>query len=101
MAFADILVEESEATLIIVDKNEAQEGIGILPILCYTAPAASFYGSPRELSNGKIDNDGVNEVFLVFRRFQKYNIILRPSWSSFCRVDVCNFPNVNTWAIVL
>ena len=104
MAFADILVEESEATLIIVDKNEAPGGHWnfAYPFVTLHQPAL-FYGvSSRELSNGKIDNDGVNEVFLVFRRFQKYNIILRPSWrSSFCRVDVCNiFPNVNTWAII-
>ena len=42
MAFADILVEESEATLIIIDKNEAPEGIGILPILLLPTPTGLF-----------------------------------------------------------
>lgn len=65
MAFADVLVEESEATLIIVDKNEAPGGHWnfAYPFVTLHQPA-SFYGvSSRELSNGKIDNDGVNEGF--------------------------------------
>ena len=32
MAFADVLVEESDASLIIIDKNDSPGGIGILLI---------------------------------------------------------------------
>ena len=45
MAFADVLVEESEATLIIVDKNEAPGGHWnfAYPFVTLHQPA-SFYG---------------------------------------------------------
>ena len=65
MAFADVLVEESEATLIIVDKNSAPGGHWnfAYPFVALHQPAA-FYGvSSRELSNGTIDTSGVNEGY--------------------------------------
>ena len=65
MAFADVLVEESEATIIIVDKNTAPGGHWnfAYPFVALHQPA-SFYGvSSRELSNGTIDSSGLNEGF--------------------------------------
>ena len=65
MAFADILVEESDATLIIVDKNAAPGGHWnfAYPFVQLHQPAA-FYGvSSRELSNGTTDQHGFNEGF--------------------------------------
>ena len=65
MAFADVLVEESDASLIIIDKNDSPGGHWnfAYPFVALHQPAA-FYGvSSRELSNGKIDADGLNEGF--------------------------------------
>ena len=65
MAFADVLVEESDATLIIIDKNDTPGGHWnfAYPFVALHQPAA-FYGvSSRELSNGTIDQDGLNEGF--------------------------------------
>ncbi|MGB1448256.1 MAG: DUF2855 family protein [Flavobacteriaceae bacterium] len=65
MAFADVLVEESNATLIIVDKYPAPGGHWnhAYPFVALHQPAA-FYGvSSRELSNGKIETDGLNKGF--------------------------------------
>ena len=65
MAFADVLVEESDATLIIIDKNDTPGGHWnfAYPFVALHQPAA-FYGvSSRELSSGTIDQDGLNEGF--------------------------------------
>lgn len=65
MAFADVLVEESDATLIIIDKYSAPGGHWnhAYPFVALHQPAA-FYGvSSRELSNGKIEKSGLNEGY--------------------------------------
>ena len=64
MAFADVLVEESNASLIIIDKTMVRAHWNFAyPFVALHQPAA-FYGvSSRELSNGKIDADGLNEGF--------------------------------------
>ena len=58
MAFADILVEESDATLIIVDKNSAPGGHWNFAYrFVQLHQPAAFYGvSSRELSNGTTDH---------------------------------------------
>jgi len=65
MAFADVLVEESEASLIIVDKYTAPGGHWnhAYPFVALHQPAA-FYGvKSRELSNGKVATSGVNKGY--------------------------------------
>lgn len=65
MAFADILVEESNATLIIIDKYPKPGGHWnhAYPFVRLHQPAA-FYGvSSKELSNGKIDDKGLNKGY--------------------------------------
>ena len=65
MAFADVLVEESDATLIIVDKYPAPGGHWnhAYPFVTLHQPA-SFYGvSSRELSNGATDTEGLNQGY--------------------------------------
>ena len=65
MAFADVLVEESNATLIIIDKYPAPGGHWnhAYPFVALHQPAA-FYGvKSRELSNGKIETSGLNEGY--------------------------------------
>lgn len=65
MAFADVLVEESNATLIIIDKYPAPGGHWnhAYPFVALHQPAA-FYGvSSRELSNGKIETSGLNKGY--------------------------------------
>ena len=65
MAFADVLVEESNATLIIIDKYPAPGGHWnhAYPFVALHQPAA-FYGvKSRELSNGKIETTGLNEGY--------------------------------------
>ena len=65
MAFADVLVEETDFTLTLVDKNESPGGHWnhAYPFVRLHQPAA-FYGvSSRELSNGKKDTQGVNKGF--------------------------------------
>ena len=62
IAFADVLVEESDANLIIVDKYPKPGGHWnhAYPFVRLHQPAA-FYGvSSKELSNGKIDDSGHN-----------------------------------------
>jgi len=65
MAFADVLVEESDANLIIVDKYPKPGGHWnhAYPFVRLHQPAA-FYGvSSKELSNGKIDDSGHNKGY--------------------------------------
>lgn len=65
MAFADVLVEESDASLIIVDKYPAPGGHWnhAYPFVALHQPAA-FYGvSSRELSNGSTDTKGLNQGY--------------------------------------
>ena len=65
MAFADILVEESDASLIIVDKYPKPGGHWnhAYPFVSLHQPAA-FYGvSSKELSNGVIDRSGPNKGY--------------------------------------
>ncbi len=65
MAFADVLVEETDFTLTLVDQNEAPGGHWnhAYPFVRLHQPAA-FYGvSSRELSNGKKDTQGINKGF--------------------------------------
>jgi len=65
MAFADVLVEESNATLIIIDKYPAPGGHWnhAYPFVALHQPAA-FYGvKSRELSNGEIETSGLNEGY--------------------------------------
>ena len=65
MAFADVLVEESNATLIIIDKYPAPGGHWnhAYPFVALHQPAA-FYGvKSRELSNGKIESTGLNKGY--------------------------------------
>lgn len=65
MAFADVLVEESDASLIIVDKYPAPGGHWnhAYPFVALHQPA-SFYGvGSRELSNGSTNKEGLNQGY--------------------------------------
>lgn len=63
MAFADTLLTETDATIIIVDKHQKPGGHWNVayPFVTLHQPSA-FYGvSSRELSNGCIDEIGLNK----------------------------------------
>lgn len=63
MAFADVLIEESDKTMIIVDQFAKPGGHWNIayPFVQLHQPA-SFYGvSSKELSSGRIENGGLND----------------------------------------
>ncbi|MEM8547918.1 MAG: NAD(P)/FAD-dependent oxidoreductase [Pseudomonadota bacterium] len=65
MAFADVMLEETDAELIIVDRHAAPGGHwnDAYPFVALHQPSA-FYGvTSMELSQGRIDRDGLNAGF--------------------------------------